>query len=242
MYYTEYAVAARTHYESCKAMFEQCFQAENCPKDILYRIYYLCGHVVECAAVYLIYKYYAWERNEKLPSEKWAGTKVHINLLPRYNKRFTRESHMDFYPLTIDNGCVCSCRRTEKNQKPDGAVDYTPLRFGRASPNETSEDYYNVQSHNFQGYVKGIIRGQIPTGVVPYLNDLDTPEYSLAINLLDNWNTDLRYYYEGRESGHYIKDLNKLAVISPVNEESISQLIEVCGQIVALMPPSEQTL
>lgn len=226
MYYTEYGVAARTHYKSCKAMFEQCFCSKAFLKgdteDILFRIYYLCGHIVECTAVYLIYKHYQWERNDDRPT--WKGEEEHIYC--SYNKRFTEESHMDFYPLKIQNGQVCSSRRKTKDKQY--------IIFCSASEGEKEENYYDVQHHNFQKYVKGLIR-KMSFKEVPYLNDSIDSKYDRAINLLDNWNTDLRYYYKGR-SCHYIKDENKLSDASAVDVESIKQLIEVCGKIVALIP------
>lgn len=227
MYYEEYAIAARTHYKSCSMIYKKCVKSkildDDCPSDILYRIYYLCGHVVECTAVYLIYRHFKWEYNPRISN--WKGKYEHIHT--RYNIPFTQSSHIDFYPISI----------AENKNIVSGGHRF----FGIASGNERTEDFYNVQKHEFQKYVKGIIWVQLPQEV-PYLRQTcgEDSMYQLAINLLDCWTPDLRYYYDGRKSGYYIKSMNSSTIRPIVDVNSVGQLLDVCGKIVSVIPSGLQ--
>jgi len=228
MYYAEYAVAARIHYESCKVLFENCVKSdalsEGCPKDILYRIYYLCGHIIECAAVYLIYHHFKWEYNPKYLN--WKGNSEHIHV--HYNKRFTRDSHIDFYQIHIDD----ERRLISKNGTRE---------FGYASEEDDEGDFYNIQKHEFQKYIKGIICVQCPQDV-PYFRQecCEDSRLKKAIDLLDSWTPDLRYYYEGRSSGHYSKNINSITTMPTVTAESVRQLLCICGEIIDKLPSGKQ--
>lgn len=102
MFYSEYAIAARTHYKSCKFLYDNCIVGgkikDGGTSDILYRLYYLCGHIIECASIFLIYDFFKWHENNDIA--KWNGKNRHIHM--GYNKKFTMASHMDFYPLYVD--------------------------------------------------------------------------------------------------------------------------------------------
>ena len=138
---------------------------------------------------------------------------------------------MEYYPIYIEAGDI----RSTKYKSPDGSDKV----FGRASPGESSSDYYSVKSHKFQNYIKNIIHTQLPQEV-PYLRQFcpEDEEYSEAINLIDTWDTDLRYYYDGRLSGHYNKDSHRSAPI--VNVTNIGLLLKMCEKIVNLLPSEKQ--
>lgn len=231
MFYPEYAIAARTHYKSCKFLYDSCIVDNQIKsggtQDILFRLLYLCGHIIECASVYLIFKHFRYDDNPTIPN--WRGDVSHLH--QKYNRRFTVDSHMDFYPIYIEAGHLRSAKRT--------SYDGSYIVFGRALPGESSSDYYSIQSHNFQSYIKNIIHTQLPQEV-PYLRQFcpEDEEYSEAINLMDTWNTDLRYYYDGRLSGHYNRDPHRSAPI--VNVTNIGLLLKMCEKIVDLMPSERQ--
>ena len=138
---------------------------------------------------------------------------------------------MDFYPISIEAGNILSAKRTRSNGRH--------IVFSSASPGESSSDYYSIQSHNFQNYIKNIIHTQLPQEV-PYFRQFcpEDEEYSEAINLIDTWNSDLRYYYDGRLSGHYNKDSHRSAPI--VNVTNIGLLLKMCEKIVNLLPSEKQ--
>lgn len=226
MLYTEYATAAITHYRSCNAIYEQCIESsrlkDGCSNDVLYRIYYLCGHVVECAAIYLIYSHHRWDFNPSV--QDWYKDPEHIHNIKRYNKRFTTDSHMDFYPMAIQNNRLISKNR--KNSKSQ------PIDFGIVPADLSLDNYCNVQGHDFQKYVKEIIRGKIPSNA-PYFRDPKADsKFCQAFTLLDAWSTDLRYYYEGRESDFIPKNRIGYTSLPDINPITIKQLLKVCGKIV----------
>lgn len=146
MYYPEYAIAARTHYKSCKFLYDSCVMGNNIKpggtQDILFRLLYLCGHIIECASIYLIFNHFRYDFNPNM--QNWNGNSSHLH--KSYNLRFTRASHMDFYPIKVEDGFLLSSYR----KMPDG----NNLRFGRSHYRESASDYYCVQSHNFQSYIK----------------------------------------------------------------------------------------
>lgn len=227
MYFTEYAVAARTHYKSCRFIYESCIDGNGLKpggdKDVLYRLLYLAGHIVECAAIYLIYSHFKYDYHPTLGG--WNGKTAHLH--KSYNRTFTRKSHLDFYPIKKQQGkLVSTCRKT-----PEGEA----ITFGK----EDDGVYYNIQSHDFQKYIKNIIHPHLPQDV-PYLRPScpQDREYEEAITLIDTWKPDLRYYYEGRRSGHY-----NLAIdgkLPEVNAKTIASVLDICGKIVALMPSGRQ--
>lgn len=227
MYYPEYAIAARTHYRSCKSLYDNCCVAENdispgVEQDILFRLLYLCGHIIECASIYLIYKHFRYDYNPDV--KNWNGNSCHLHLT--YNRRFTLASHMDFYPVKIENGFIFRAKKMS-----DGSC----VKFGKSR----TSDYYCVQSHNFQSYIINIIRTQLPQKV-PYLRPdcSEDDDYSEAIQLIDAWTPDLRYYYDGRKSGHFCKDSNN--PMPNVNVANIGLVLEICEQIVNLLPSGRQ--
>lgn len=229
MYYPEYAIAARTHYRSCKFLYDRCCVAEHdiSPgevQDILFRLLYLCGHIIECASIYLIYNHFEYDDNPKV--QNWDGKSSHLH--QTFNRRFTNESHMHFYPVKIENGSLF-------RKKSDGSY----IKFGKSGFGERTSDYYCVQSHNFQSYIKNIIRTQLPQEV-PYLRQScpEDNDYSEAIQLIDAWNPDLRYYYDGRKSGHFSKNSNN--PMPNVNVANIGLVLEICEQIVNLLPSGRQ--
>lgn len=231
MYYPEYAIAARTHYQSCKFLYDSCVMGNYIKsggtQDILFRLLYLCGHIIECASIYLIFNHFRYDFNPNI--QNWNGNSSHLH--KSYNRRFTRASHMDFYPVKVENGLLLSSYR----KMPDGSS----LCFGQSHARESASDYYCVQSHNFQSYIKNIIHTQLPQGV-PYLRPFcpEDKEYSEAINLIDTWNTDLRYYYDGRLSGHYNRDSHDPT--PNVNVANIGLVLKMCEKIVSLMPSGRQ--
>ena len=231
MYYPEYAIAARTHYKSCKFLYDSCVMGNNIKsggtQDILFRLLYLCGHIIECASIYLIFNHFRYDFNPNI--QNWNGNSSHLH--KSYNRRFTRASHMDFYPVKVENGLLLSSYR----KMPDGSS----LCFGQSHARESASDYYCVQSHNFQSYIKNIIHTQLPQGV-PYLRPFcpEDKEYSEAINLIDTWNTDLRYYSDGRLSGHYNRDSHDPT--PNVNVANIGLVLKMCEKIVSLMPSGRQ--
>lgn len=233
MYYSEYAIAAQTHYKSCKLMYDRCVVDNqlniNQYKDILYRILYLCGHVIECSSIYLIFKYFRFEDNPSIPD--WNGSTSHIHI--KYNKRFTIDSHLDFYPIKVEKGQIYSLKRKK--------LDGNNVSFGRVLQGEQSSDFYNIQSHNFNGYIKNIIHTQLPQNV-PFLRQFcpEDNEYKNAIYLMETWNTDLRYYYEGRQSGHYIGKNHSQQLLPVVDSQTIDELLRMCGMIVGLLPSGRQ--
>ncbi|MDE5828036.1 MAG: hypothetical protein K2H57_10730 [Duncaniella sp.] len=196
-------------------------------QDILFRLLYLCGHIIECASIYLIFRHFRYEDNPT--AQNWRGDFTHLH--QKYNRRFTVDSHMDFYPICIENGQIRSTKRT--------ALDGRYIVFGRSLPGEKSSDYYSIQSHNFKNYIKNIIHTQLPQEV-PYLRQFcpEDDEYSEAINLIDTWNTDLRYYYEGRQSGHYNRDSH--ISTSNVNVANVGLVLKMCERIVNLLPSGRQ--
>ena len=229
MYYSEYAIAARTHFQSCKFMYDNCLEDSQIKmggsKDILYRLLYLCGHVIECAAVYLIYNHFNWCDNKDIP--RWNGSTRHINL--GYNRRFTLQSHIDFYPLSVD--------------KSSGRITSTSKWRGKfyLGSAQSGEEFFNIQGHRFKDYIQKVIWPQLPQDV-PYFRQPcpEDREYQDAINLIDTWNTDLRYYYEGRQSGHYIGNNNSNETLPTVNAQTIGELLKMCEKIVGLMPSGRQ--
>lgn len=231
MYYPEYAVAARIHYKSCKFLYDNCVMDNQIKsggtRDILFRLLYLCGHIIECASIYIIFNHFRYDFNPKI--QNWHGNCSHLH--KSYNCRFTRASHMDFYPVKIENGLLLSSYR----KTPEGSN----LCFGQSTSGESASDYYCVQSHNFQSYIKNIIHTQLPQEV-PYLRPFcpEDNDYSEAINLIDTWNTDLRYYYDGRLSGHYNRDSHNLT--PSVNVENIGLVLKMCEKIVSLMPAERE--
>lgn len=227
MYYPEYAIAARTHYQSCKFLYDSCIKENDIKsggtQDILYRLLYLCGHVIECASIYLIFNHFGYDSNDNV--KNWNGNGSHLHR--SYNPRFTRDSHIDFYQIKIEDGKLWSSYR----KTPDG----NNICFGQSRSGESDSDYYCIQSHNFQSYIKNVIHTQLPQDV-PYLRP-SCPEdnyFSEAIALIDTWNTDLRYYYDGRLSGHYNRDPSKPTL--SVNVANIGLVLEMCEKIVNLMP------
>lgn len=231
MFYPEYAIAARTHFRSCKFLYDSCIVDNQIKtggvQDILFRLLYLCGHIIECASIYLIFRHFRYEDNPT--AQNWRGDFTHLH--QKYNRRFTVDSHMDFYPICIENGQIRSTKRT--------ALDGRYIVFGRSLPGEKSSDYYSIQSHNFKNYIKNIIHTQLPQEV-PYLRQFcpEDDEYSEAINLIDTWNTDLRYYYEGRQSGHYNRDSH--ISTSNVNVANVGLVLKMCERIVNLLPSGRQ--
>lgn len=231
MYYWEYATAAHTHYKSLKKIFDVCTNSKvfekNTSSDILYRIYYLCGHVIECAAVYLIYNYFHWKDNPKC--QNWNGESEHIHI--RFNQRFTENSHMDFYPIVKDD------------QSQNLIAIHGKKKFSFSAQDKAENDYFNVQKHEFQKYIKGIIQVQLPQDV-PYFR-CSCPEddkYQQAITLLDYWNPDLRYYYENRKSGHFNKKLSDLIEVPSVTPQTIEQLLTICEKIINKIPSGKQII
>ena len=101
MYYPEYAIAARTHYQSCKFLYDSCIKENDIKSggtpDILYRLLYLCGHVIECASIYLIFNHFRYYSNPNV--KNWNSNDSHLH--KSYNPRFTRDSHIDFYQIKI---------------------------------------------------------------------------------------------------------------------------------------------
>lgn len=224
MYYWEYATAAQIHYKSIKHIFEASVKKmkDSYNNDILYRIYYLCGHVIECAAVYLIYNHFRWKDNQKC--KDWKGEDENIHL--RYNIDFTMDSHMHFYPLVRDGQTL----------KPKSGTMFS-LKF-----DEKEGEYFNVQKHEFQKYIKGIIQVQLPLEDVPYFRPScpEDNQYKQAIVLLDNWNSDLRYYYENRNSGYFNKNSLSQMDTLEINTEAIEQLLTICEKIVNKLPSGKQ--
>ena len=231
MYFSEYAIAARTHYKSCKFIYDNCIENNQIKSggtnDILFRLLYLCGHIVECASIYLIFNHFRYEYNPDM--QNWNGDASHLH--KSFNRRFTIDSHMDFYPIKIENGQI----RSSYRKTPDGSS----LNFGRSLPGESASDYYSIQSHNFQNYIKNIIHTQLPQEV-PYLRQPcpEDNEYTDAINLMDSWSTDMRYYYDGRQSGHYNRDSRIQA--PRVDVKSVGLVLQMCEKIVNLMPAGRQ--
>ena len=232
MYYWEYATAAHTHYKSLRKIFNACMTSKVFEKDkssdILYRIYYLCGHVIECAAVYLIYNYFHWSDNPKC--QNWNGESEHIHL--RFNQNFTEKSHIDFFPIV-------------KNEKETQCLKITHRNFEYSFPanGKTENDFFCVQKHEFQKYIKGIIQVQLPQDV-PYFR-CSCPaddQYKQAIDLLDNWNPDLRYYYENRQSGHFNRRLSNLMITPTVTPQTIEQLLNICEKIINKLPSGKQII
>ena len=225
MFYPEYAIAARTHFKSCKFLYDNCIVngkiKDGGPKDILYRLYYLCGHVIECASIFLIYDFFKWHENDEITN--WNGKVRHIHM--GYNKKFTKISHMDFHPLYVDPGTKKILCKSPK---------YRSFDLGSAEPTEL---FYNVHSHFFQGYIKGIIWPQLPQDV-PYLRPPcpEDSDYKEAIDLLESWSTDLRYYYEGRKSGTYVKQSGPLHYIPAITVENIGELLILCERIIKIIP------
>ncbi len=226
MFYPEYAIAARTHYKSCKFLYDNCIAngeiKDGGSADILYRLYYLCGHIIECASIFLIYDFFKWHENDEVAS--WNGAKRHIHM--GYNKKFTKASHMDFYQLYVDSQTkkiMCKSR-----------YRYRSFDLGSAEPDEV---FYNVYSHCFQNYIKNIIWTQLPQNV-PYLRPPcpEDSEYEDAIDLIENWTTDLRYYYEGRESGSFVKHNDSLPYEPTVTVQKISELFMLCERIIKIIP------
>lgn len=190
------------------------------PSDILYRLYYLCGHIIECVSVFLIYNHFKWNENNDILG--WHGETRHIHM--GYNKRFTIDSHMDYYPLSVDS----------QSKKIQCKSKYRAFDLGSA---EASEIFYNVHSHCFQDYIKGIIWAQLPQNV-PYLRPPcpEDVEYENAIELIENWTTDLRYYYEGRKSGSFVKHHASLPHGLTVTVQKISELFMLCEKIIKIIP------
>ena len=231
MYYWEYATAAHTHYKSLRKIFNLCIASKEFEKDkssdILYRIYYLCGHVIECAAVYLIYNHFRWSDNPKC--QNWNGESEHINI--RFNQQFTENSHMDFYPIIKDDQSNRLIALHGKN------------KFYFSAHNKAENDYFNVQKHEFQKYIKGIIQVQLPQDVPYFRCSCPADEqYKQAIELLDNWNPDLRYYYENRKSGHFNRKLSNLMIAPIVNSQAIEQLLTICEKIINKLPSGKQII
>lgn len=242
MYYTEYGQAAIRHYHSVKQMFDACVEhtgtdLSNGHRDILYRIYYLCGHIIECVAVYWIYRHYRWDINNHYP--KWKGDNADIKICA--NPSFTERSHFDFYPAKIVNGHL-SCQRTCQRKN----VLFT-------LPNKTSlkeSDLMHISGHEFQKYIEQII---VPGNFVqaPFFRQMEVGDenYEKGINLLNWWQPDIRYYYEGRESHFNYKEFNKSKGIGmKVDIDSVFQLLEICRiatrtivhtpKVRQLLPPS----
>lgn len=227
MYYTEYATAAITHYKSCKYMYDCCVANSSgntgAQSDFLYRLYYLCGHIVECASIYLIYDHFHYEDNPD--DDDWGKLRFH-HLHKTYNLSFTQESHIDFYQVEVDQegGAIELKRKNVRNSLRCSSVD-------------VSRAFFCVQNHKFQDYVKGIIWVDLPQDA-PYLRQ-DSPEdaeYKDAICLLHNWTTDLRYYYEGRKSGTFFRLGSGNAKQPRVDVETISNLLRLCKRIIDLLP------
>lgn len=189
--------------------------------DILYRLYYLCGHIIECASIFLIYDFFKWHENNDIA--KWNGKTRHIHM--GYNKKFTMASHMDFYPLYVDPNTKKILCKSPK---------YRSFDLGSAEPHEV---FYNIHSHSFQDYIKGIIWSQLPQNV-PYLRPPcpEDDEYKNAIELIESWTTDLRYYYEGRKSGSYVKNHVSITSHPIIDTEKISELFMLCENIVKIIP------
>ena len=231
MFYPEYAIAARTHFRSCKFLYDRCIVDNQIKtggtQDILFRLLYLCGHIIECASIYLIFKHFRYEDNPA--AQNWRGEFMHLH--QKFNRRFTIDSHMDFYPIYIEAGQIRSAKRT--------SIDGRCIVFGRSLPGESASDYHSIQSHNFQSYIKNIIHTQLPQEV-PYLRQFcpEDNEYSEAIKLIDTWNTDLRYYYDGRRSGHYNRDSHTSVPI--VSVANIGLVLKMCEKIVNLLPSERQ--
>lgn len=225
MYYTEYATAAITHYKSCKYMYDCC--VANSPgntgaqSDFLYRLYYLCGHIVECVSIYLIYDHFRYEEDN--PNDpNWNSQRFH-HLHRTYNPRFTKDAHIDFYPVVVNSGFIKFRLNSNKQYKVNESLSNKPV-------------YFCVQKHKFQEYVKGIIWHSIPLDI-PYLgrNCQDDAEYEDAICLLDNWNSDLRYYYEGRHSGAFFNLIGYGAKQPKVNSVTIANLLRLCEKIIGAL-------
>lgn len=216
MTYPEYGEAAKTHYKSCRALFNEYFKSGNIDngviKDVLYRIYYLCGHIVECAAIYFIYRHFEWEENPDV--KNWKG--IEENIKGRYNRRFTMESHMHYDQVSVDK---------------EGYVDYKNWNIGKLHGGD-KPDFYDVKTHDFPRYIKGIL-WEINYDIPYFRQNCSEDEiFFNAIELLDKWKPDLRYYYEGRKSGYWNKNINP-SQLPEISKNSIENLLNLCELIVS---------
>lgn len=218
MYYTEYGQAAIHHYRSVRHMFDVCFAHDQtdlnyADHDILYRIYYLCGHIIECVAIYWIYKQFKWEINPC--TANWKGLKASINF--HTNPYFTEKSRLDFDKVKVVNGML-EFKRGNKTR---------PSAFATT---RTENEFMHISGHGFQNYIEQII---VPDNFVqvPFFRQMEVEdeEYSKGINLLHWWQPDIRYYYEGRDTHFNYKEFNKSNGMGiKVDIESILQLLEIC--------------
>lgn len=238
MYYTEYGQAAIRHYQSVQHMFDACFSntetdPNNADHDILYRIYYLCGHIIECVAIYWIYKQYQWEKN---PNDKnWKGLRASINF--HTNPSFTENSRLDFDKVKVVGGAL-EFKRGSK------------IRPSTFVTKRAESEFLHISGHGFQKYIEQII---VPENFVqaPFFRQMEAGDenYAKGINLLNWWQPDIRYYYEGRNSHFNYKEFNKSKGIGiKVDIDSVSQLLEICRiatrtivhtpKVRQLLPPS----
>lgn len=238
MYYTEYGQAAIRHYKSVQHMFDRCFShaetdLNNADHDILYRIYYLCGHIIECVAIYWIYKQFRWERN---PSTKnWKGMQASIKF--HTNPNFTEKSRLDYDKVKVVNGTL-EFKRGNKTRSSTFATA------------RKEHEFMHISGHGFQKYIEQII---VPGNFVqaPFFRQMEVADekYTKGIDLLNWWQPDIRYYYDGRHSHFNYKEFNKSNGIGiKVDVDSIVQLLEICrlatGTIIhtpkakQLLPPS----
>lgn len=218
MYYTEYGQAAINHYRSVQHMFNMCISHSetdliNTDHDILYRIYYLCGHIIECVAIYWIYKQFRWEVNPA--DDHWKGLKTSIKR--HTNPHFTDKSRLDYNKVSVKDRFLVF-KRGEK---------IYPSEY-KTKRNEN--DFMHISGHEFQKYIEQII---VPGNFVqvPFFRqtDEDDVNYAKGIELLHWWKPDIRYYYDGRVN-HFNYKKFKESGGSGVNVdiESIQQLLDIC--------------
>lgn len=238
MYYTEYGQAAIKHYQSVQHMFDVCFShaetdLNNADHDILYRIYYLCGHIIECVAIYWIYKQFQWEINPY--AENWKGMKADINF--HSNPYFTERSRLDFDKVKVV-GNTLEFKRGSK------------IRSTTFVTKRAEKEFMHISGHGFQKYIEQII---VPGNFVqaPFFRqmEVDDENYAKGINLLNWWQPDIRYYYEGRVSHFNYNEFKKSKWIGiKVDIDSVYQLLEICRiatrtivhtpKVRQLLPPS----
>lgn len=253
MRYKEYGKSALALLKSCELFFG-VFKVSNDLGDddkynVLCCIYYLCGHVVECAAIYYIYKRYKWEEYHNYewidaqqkyifpaPEEGWNGENEFIDV--KWNPSFTKKSHFDFH------GRARLKRFEEKCNKRHKEEDY--LKYKGWSYLMSHSKCYTVHQHNFKEWVDNVIRNDKYFDDIPYFGSSDYPgKFKDGCLLLDRWHTDLRYFYKNRcyrlrkfsndhstKKGEVNHDESNHDIIDDLNENKVQNLLDLCKAIV----------